>query len=252
MKLARARIADGITYGLAENDAFVPIEGDPFGEWKRGHQQLGIGGVELLNPVEPKRILVILGGFLKEGETRVPEGTQPRLFPKVVTAHLGPHAVIPRSPILTGPMEMEAEIALVVGRTISNATVDEAWDSIFGFTPYNDVTAGEFVPDDLFRAKSLDGYSVFGPWVSTDLTKDEIKDGLSITGRVNGKVCQSGNTSRFKFDPGEVLAHASRYVTLVPGDIIALGTPPPPYPIKPGDRVDAVVEGLGTLTNVAG
>ncbi|TSD40365.1 fumarylacetoacetate hydrolase family protein [Rhodococcus sp. KBS0724] len=252
MKLARALTADGPTYGLIEDEAFVPITGDPFGQWEASSQQLGLPTVKLLNPVEPKRILVVLGGFLKEDEDRVPEGTEIRLFPKVVTNHLGPNAVIPRSPILTGPVEMEAEIALVVGRQLSNASVEDAWSAIYGYTPYNDVTAGEFVPHDLFRAKSLDGYSILGPWVSTDLTREDITDGLSITGLVNGDVCQSNNTSRFKFSPGEVLSHASKYVTLMPGDVIALGTPPPPYPIAPGDRVEAVVEGLGTLTNIAG
>jgi Fumarylacetoacetate (FAA) hydrolase family len=84
------------------------------------------------------------------------------------------------------------------------------------------MTASEFLAaGDFYRAKSIDGFSSFGPWVSTDISRDDIRDGLAITGRVNGRPCQHGNTSRFKFDPGQVISEASRYVTLLPGDVIA-------------------------------
>ncbi len=255
MRIARALTPTGVTAGLIEDEAFLPIVGEPFpsaGEpLRRTGAELALDSVELLAPVVPGRVLVILGGFLLDDQP-LPPGTEPRLFPKVVTHHLGPDVVIPRPAVLTGVMAMEAEIALVVGRTVHRATPAEAWEAILGFTAYNDVTAEEFVPADLYRAKSLDGFSVFGPWVSTDITQDHIRDGLAITGRVNGVVCQSGNTAKFKFDPGEVLSYASRYVTLLPGDIIALGTPPPAYPIEPGDTVEADVEQLGVLTNIAG
>ncbi len=255
MRIARAMTADGITAGLIDDGAFLPIVGTPFTE--RGQTpartgvELALDDVELLAPVVPSRVLVILGGFLLDDQP-LPPGTEPRLFPKVVTNHLGPNVVIPRPSVLTGAMEMEAEIALVVGSTVHRASPSGAWEAILGFTTYNDVTAAEFVPADLYRAKSLDGFSVFGPWISTDITREHIRDGLAITGRVNGVVCQSGNTARFKFDPGQVLSHASQYVTLLPGDIIALGTPPPAHPIQPGDIVEADVELLGVLTNTAG
>ncbi len=124
-------------------------------------------------------------------------------------------------------------------------------DAILGFTTYNDVhrPPSSSRPGLPHRAKSLDGFSVFGPWVSTDITREHIREGLAITGRVNGVVSPGRATRRFKFDPGQVLSHASRYVTLPPGDIIALGTPPPAYPIQPGDTVEADVELLGVLTN---
>ena len=256
MKIARAKTNDGITTGLIDDGAFLPLEGNPFesSAWSpvRTGAELDLASVELLCPVIPSRVLVILGGFLAEGQESLPEGTEPRLFPKVVTDHLGPNAIIPRPSILSGAVEMEAEIALVVGTRVCRASVEQAWDAILGFTTYNDVTAAEFVPADLFRAKSLDGFSVLGPWISTEISRKHISEGMAITGRVNGVVKQSGNTSRFKFDPGQVLSYASRYVTLLPGDVIALGTPPPAYPIEPGDIVEAEVDRLGVLTNVAG
>lgn len=251
MKIARGRVAGKITYGIVHDDSFVALPGDPFGKLDTTGSAVDLHAVELLPPVKPSRVLVILGGFLRDDESATTQ-VEPRLFPKVVSGHLGPGAVIPRPSVLTGDLMMEAELALVVGQRVHNVDVDEAWDAILGFTAYNDVTAAEFVPADLYRAKSMDGFSAFGPWISTDLHRNDIRSGLAITGRVNGNVVQRGNTARFKFDPGQVLSHASRYVTLQPGDVIPLGTPPPPARLMPDDIVEVEVEGIGTLRNIAG
>jgi 2-keto-4-pentenoate hydratase/2-oxohepta-3-ene-1,7-dioic acid hydratase in catechol pathway len=88
-----------------------------------------------------------------------------------------------------------------------------------------------------------------GPWIETSLTHDDIAAGLEISARINGTICQTGNTKYYKFSPAEVLSYLSGFMTLNPGDTISLGTPSRPPTVKPGDVVEAVVEGLGTLTN---
>lgn len=253
MRIGRAATADGITYGEVTRDSFLPLYGEPFAGVVYSGKEYPLDSVRLLHPVEPRRVLVILGGFLPEGENTVPPGSLPRLFPKVVTEHLGPADEIPYAEFLTASMAMEAELALVIGRRTRSVSSAEGWESIFGFTVYNDFTASEFLASgDFYRAKSIDGFSSFGPWVSTAIGRDDIRDGLAITGRVNGVQCQSGNTARYKFDPGQVVSEAARYVTLLAGDVIALGTPPPPEPVQRGDHVQAEVEGIGILGNLIG
>jgi len=253
VRIGRASTPGGTAYGEVTGDSFLPLRGDPFTVVVHAGEEYPLDAVQLLHPVEPRRVLVILGGFLPEGENTPPEGSGPKLFPKVVTEHLGPGDKIPYPGFLTGSLDMEAELALVIGRRARSVPPDEAWESIFGFTVYNDITASEFLAvGDFYRAKSIDGFSSFGPWVVTGISRDDIRDGLAITGRVNGEPCQRGNTSRFKFDPGRVVSEASRYVTLLPGDVIALGTPPPAHPVGRGDHVEAEVEGVGVLSNLIG
>jgi 2-keto-4-pentenoate hydratase/2-oxohepta-3-ene-1,7-dioic acid hydratase in catechol pathway len=253
MLIGRAETPDGVVYGQVDKDSFLVLAGDPFTRTEYSGREYPLDSVRLVHPVEPRRVLVVLGGFLPEGQDAVTPGSVPRLFPKVVTEHLGPDAVIPYPEFLTSSVDMEAELALVIGRRTRGASAAEGWESIFGFTVYNDVSASEFVVErDFYRAKSIDGFSSFGPWVSTDISRDDIRDGLAILGRVNGEERQRGITSRFKFDPGQVVSEASRYVTLLPGDVISLGTPPPAQPVQRGDRIQAEVEGIGVLNNVIG
>jgi 2-keto-4-pentenoate hydratase/2-oxohepta-3-ene-1,7-dioic acid hydratase in catechol pathway len=253
VRIGRASTPGGVAYGEVTGDSFLPLRGEPFTAVMHAGEEYPLDAVQLLHPVEPRRVLVILGGFLPPGENTPPQGSTPKLFPKVVTEHLGPGDKIPYPGFLTGSLDMEAELALVIGRRARDVAADEAWESILGFTVYNDITASEFLAlGDFYRAKSIDGFSSFGPWVTTDISRDDMRDGLAITGRVNGVQCQSGNTSRFKFDPGQVVSEASRYVTLQPGDLIALGTPPPAHPVQRGDQVEAEVERIGVLSNLIG
>lgn len=253
MRIGRASTPGGVAYGEVTGDSFLPLRGDPFTAVVHVGEEYPLDAVQLLHPVEPRRVLVILGGFLPEGENAPHGGSAPKLFPKVVTEHLGPGDKIPYPEFLTGSLDMEAELALVIGRRTRGVSAVEAWESIFGFTVYNDLTASEFLPaGDFYRAKSIDGFSSFGPWVVTDISRDDIRDGLAITGRVNGEPHQRGNTSRYKFDPGRVVSEASRYVTLLPGDVITLGTPPLAHPVRRGDHVEAEVERIGVLSNLIG
>jgi 2-keto-4-pentenoate hydratase/2-oxohepta-3-ene-1,7-dioic acid hydratase in catechol pathway len=253
MRIGRAETPEGVVYGQVGKDSFLVLAGDPFTRIAPGGKEYPLDAVRLLHPVEPKRVLVILGGFLPAGRHAMPPGSVPKLFPKVVTEHLGPDAMIPYPGFLTAPVDMEAELALVIGRPTRGVSADEGWESIFGFTVYNDVSAREFVTaGDFYRAKSIDGFSSFGPWVSTDIGRDDIRDGLAVIGRINGEESQRGTTNRFRFDPGQVVSEASRYVTLLPGDVISLGTPPPAPAVQRGDQVQAEVEGIGVLNNVIG
>jgi len=120
-------------------------------------------------------------------------------------------------------------------------------DVIFGLTCLNDVTARALQMKDgnLTRSKSFDTFCPVGPWI----VDDRIASGRKIETRLNGKVVQSADTGMMIFPVPRLIAHISRFATLRPGDVIATGTPAGVGPLKPGDRVEVEIEGVGLLKN---
>jgi 2-keto-4-pentenoate hydratase/2-oxohepta-3-ene-1,7-dioic acid hydratase in catechol pathway len=138
----------------------------------------------------------------------------------------------------------------VVGRQLRKASPDEARDAIFGWSVFNDMTAPEYGASGFWAVgKSIDGFTSWGPWIRRDLSEPRVMEGLAITAAINGTQVQSGNTAYFCFLPSEMLSHISHRITLFPGDVVALGTPPPPPEVGVGDRVVCEVEEVGRLHN---
>ncbi|MGH7704541.1 MAG: fumarylacetoacetate hydrolase family protein [Candidatus Dormibacteria bacterium] len=181
---------------------------------------------------------------------------RPAIFTKATTSVIGPQEGIPDHADVTSAVDYEAELAVVIGRGGSRIPPDEAWEHVFGYTILNDVTARDLQRDhqQWFIGKSLDGFCPMGPYVAT---KDEI-DGASAEVRcwVNGELRQSGNTRELIVDIPHLISTISSGIMLLPGDVIATGTPEgvgagfkPPRFLKVGDEVTVEVTGLGRLTN---
>jgi len=247
MKVARMSIGGDVTFGEVEGDVFHVVTGDGFGPRARTGEQHRLSGVVLRSPVTPGRTFAVLGGFVEPGTPGSADRGQPSLCPKVapVTSGHGAEIVFPS---FASSVMIEAEMAVVVGTPVRSASPEEAADAIWGYTCFNDVTAPQYFPH-FYLAKGVDTFASMGPWVRTDLNDEHIRRGLDIVGRVNGVTVQSGTTARYKFAPSEVLSYLSTFFTLFPGDVITLGTPPPPAEVHPGDVVEIEVEGIGTLTN---
>ena len=199
------------------------------------------------------RIWVVLGGFLASPDAVLEPGAVPRLIPKMVLPSSvsgdGGRIVCPAD--LDGGVAMEGELALVIGRHLYRpASVDEASGAILGYTCFNDATAMALLAArEWALAKSIDSFASIGPAVNPDLDDKAVMAGLAITTRVNGDERQRGDTALYKFPPSEVVRYLACHVTLEPGDVISLGTPPPPATVVPGDRVEIEVEGVGVLHN---
>ncbi len=247
MRVARARLDAGPTLCEVTGDDLHVLSGRPYGPLERTGERRPLATTELLSPVEVGRTFAVLGGFLEKGGDRPSERGEPLLCPKVVPTTSGEGGEIACWPSLSS-VSIEAEMALVVGRTVRAARPEEAAAAIWGYTCFNDVTATEHFPQ-FWLAKGFETFASMGPWVCTDITAELIRDGLDITARVNGAVVQSGSTSRYRFWPWEVVAYLSGLFTLDPGDVVTLGTPPPPVDVVPGDTVEVEVEGIGVLTN---
>jgi 2-keto-4-pentenoate hydratase/2-oxohepta-3-ene-1,7-dioic acid hydratase in catechol pathway len=179
-------------------------------------------------------------------------------FTKATTAVAGPHADIPFDANVSTQMDWEVELGVVIGKAGKNIPRDRAFEHVFGYTVINDVSARDIQNShggQFFKGKSLDGACPMGPWI---VTRDEIPDphALPLRCRVNGVVKQESNTSDFIFDIPALIEWLSKGMTLLPGDVIATGTPSgvgfartPPEFLKPGDVVECEVEGIGTIRN---
>ena len=135
----------------------------------------------------------------------------------------------------------------MIGRKAKSVTDEDASNYVFGVTICNDLVDREWLLGDLqwFRAKGSDGFGPIGPAIVRGLDYDN----LALTTRVNGEIRQSANTSELVFSPNEILSYCSRYVTLMPGDIIFTGTPGQTQSVRRGDVVEVEIGGIGVLRN---
>ena len=182
----------------------------------------------------------------------------PTVFTKAVTSITGPYDDITVDGAVTDQVDWEVELGVVVGRGGSGIARARALDHVFGYVAVNDVSARDVQfgwGGQYFKGKSLDGFCPFGPWI---VTRDEIADpqALRLQLRVNGQTKQDASTRDMIYPVDAILEWVSKGMTLLPGTVIATGTPDgvgfartPPEFIRSGDVMEAEVEGIGTLRN---
>ena len=226
---------------------------------------LALSDVELLAPIpRPRQDVLCLGmNYLAHAEEAVrysadafrKERPVAVYFSKRVSEAGKPDGVIPRHAGLTDRLDYEAELAVVLGRTARDVKAADAADCIFGYTVLNDVSARDLQTGhkQWYFGKSLDGATPMGPVL---VTADEIAypPALEITCRVNGELRQQSNTSLLITSIGQILEELTAGMTLLPGTIIATGTPAgvgmgfdPPKFLQSGDVVECAIEGIGAL-----
>ena len=187
-------------------------------------------------------------------EAGMPILKEPIIFNKVTTCICGPNddTAIPKD---SSKLDWEVELGIVIGRRARYLTKDKALDVVAGYCLANDVSERVFQIEragQWIKGKSSETFGPLGPWL---VTKDEIKDpqSLGMWLDVNGERRQTGSTNTMIFGVAAVVADVSRYMTLLPGDVITTGTPPgvalgmkPPVWLKAGDVITLGVDGLGT------
>ncbi|HZS14426.1 MAG TPA: fumarylacetoacetate hydrolase family protein [Candidatus Dormibacteraeota bacterium] len=249
-RIARATVDGATVFGEVEDRSFHPLAGDPYSGARRTGASVPLDGITLLSPSVPRKMLMMMGGFMPADGSPLPPDAVPWLTPKIPSWVNGDGAELAVPPFLTKDLWVEPELAIVIGREIHRASREEAKEAILGFTCFNDSTASEYLPaGDWWRAKSIEGFATMGPWVDTDLTEEDILEGLALRCRVNGQSRCDANTSRLKWPVSYVVSFASQYTTLYPGDVISLGTPQPGIDVHPGDECEIEVEGIGVLHN---
>jgi 2,4-didehydro-3-deoxy-L-rhamnonate hydrolase len=254
--------------GYVEDDHVTPLGGSSMLEYvehgrstdrQPGGEAVALGEVRLHAPISRPEKIVAIGlnyeDHAAETGAEIPE--KPVVFTKYPNTIVGPGEPI-RIPPIAEQIDYEAELAVVIGRTVRNVPESEALEYVFGYANANDVSARDLQFSEggqWTRSKSLDTFMPLGPFV---VTRDEVPDpqSLSIRAILNGEVVQDGTTSKMIFSVAELVAFLSTGMTLVPGDVIITGTPPgvgmardPQLWMKAGDEVSIEIEGLGTLPN---
>lgn len=202
----------------------------------------------LLAPAVPSKILCLGRNYadhiLEMGYQRV---DRPAVFMKPPTTVIGPgQSVVLPPPELSGRVEHEAEVAVVIGRVARNLTAAQAAGCVLGVTCADDVSARDLQRADPLptRGKGFDTFCPLGPWIETgvDITAD-----LTVTCHVNGVLRQRGSTRQMILGVAEFVSYVSRFATLLPGDVLLTGSPGGTGPLVAGDVVDIEVEGVGRL-----
>jgi 2,4-didehydro-3-deoxy-L-rhamnonate hydrolase len=233
--------------------------------WHAADPLIPLDGVTLDAPVRPSRNVFCVGrNYLEhalEGarafgrELKLP--SVPTFFTKAPTAIAAPSSTLRLSAQLSREYDYEAELAVVIGAQCKNVPESEALNVVFGYTALNDVTARDLqrAHGQWFKGKSLDSTCPIGPWI---VTPDEIGDpqSLEIALELNGVQRQRSNTGKMIFSIARLIAELSNGMTLLPGDVIATGTPEgvgfarnPPEFLASGDRLEVKIERIGTLQN---
>ena len=240
----------------AGRDALVPA-GEP----------VALKDVTVLAPIpRPRQDVICLGmnylAHAKEAaqydkEAFTKEKPVAVYFSKRVTEAVPPEGYIDSHPGLVRRLDYEAELAVIIGRTAKNVPAEKAEEYVFGYTVLNDVSARDVQTGhkQWYFGKGLDGFTPMGPCI---LTADEVPfpPALDISCRVNGETRQRARTDELITSIADTIAELSAGMTLLPGTVIATGTPAgvgmgmdPPVFLKPGDVVECQIEKIGLLRN---
>jgi 2-keto-4-pentenoate hydratase/2-oxohepta-3-ene-1,7-dioic acid hydratase in catechol pathway len=179
-------------------------------------------------------------------EVKLPVPAVPLIFLKPSTAVIGPEAEI-ILPARSQRVDYEGELGVVMGRRAKEVTMEGAKDYVLGYTCVNDVSERHVQRDDgqWTRSKSFDTFAPIGPWIETGIDPDDLK----VETRLNGQVRQSARTGDLIFGVSELISFVSAAMTLLPGDIIATGTPSGIGRMDPSDVVEISIQKIGTLKN---
>jgi 2-keto-4-pentenoate hydratase/2-oxohepta-3-ene-1,7-dioic acid hydratase in catechol pathway len=235
-------------FGILDGNSTHEINGKPWAKWTAEPRSFPVQSIRLLAPVEPSKIVCVgrnYAAHAAELGNEMPK--EPLIFLKPPSSLIGPDEPI-EIPRASQRVEHEGELGVVIGKTCARLSdTDDPLTYILGYTCVNDVTARDLQKADVqfTRAKGFDTFCPVGPHIETQL---DPRNALVET-RVNGVLRQSGSTELMTFSVAFLVRWISRVMTLLPGDLIATGTPSGVGPLLPGETVEVSVAGIGMLRN---
>lgn len=234
--------------GILENGKIREISGDVYSKYRENGKVYDINSVKILPPCEPTKIIAVGLNYrdhADEMKRQLPQ--EPMLFMKPSTAIISHKEDIVYPEHMSKRVDYEGELAVIIGKKAQMIEESDAENHIFGYTCINDVTARDLQAKDIqfTRGKGFDTFAPIGPCIETDLNHAN----LNIKTILNGKIRQNSNTGNLIFKVSKLVSFISKVMTLLPGDIIATGTPGGIGSIVPGDKIQVDIEGIGTLAN---
>jgi 2-keto-4-pentenoate hydratase/2-oxohepta-3-ene-1,7-dioic acid hydratase in catechol pathway len=256
----RYRHQGGARYGLLQGGTILELNSHYFDVPVPTGVRVALREVRLIAPLDPNHVSKVVGVALNTVNPQLPEvprRSHPRWFSKGSTSLTGPGGGIEIPPEVEDLVH-EAELVVVIGREGRHLGVAEAAEHIWGVTAGNDMTEFSWLPESKGReapprlmAKGIDTFSPIGPAIAVGLDYSD----LAIVHRLNGRVTQTGSSADRLQSPSELVAHLSRYVTLLPGDVIFTGATPfvagVQRTVAPGDELEVEIAGIGVLRNRA-
>ena len=247
MKFVRYQDGSSDGWGIVEGDSVTAVLGDPITGWTKRNRTLALADLSILPPASPTKVICVgLNYKLHAEESGMEVPKEPMLFLKPPTAIIGPEEGVIYSH-LTTQLDYECELAIIIGKAAHRISVADAPGVVAGYTCANDVSARDLQRADgqWARAKGMDTFCPLGPVLVNEI--DPV--GLRIQTILNGEVKQDSNTADMVFKPDFIVHYVSQAFTLFPGDVIITGTPSGIGPMQVGDRVEVVIENIGTLAN---
>jgi 2-keto-4-pentenoate hydratase/2-oxohepta-3-ene-1,7-dioic acid hydratase in catechol pathway len=250
MRIVRFELQGRSGYGILEGEKISILWNTPYDDGLKNTvgEIASLPAVKLLAPCEPTKIIALGLNYRDHAaEFGHPIPDEPLIFLKPSTSVIGPDEDIVY-PAMSRRVDYEAELAVVIGRTCRNVPPAEVRDCILGYSCFNDVTARDLQKKDgqFTRSKSFDTFAPLGPWIETEIPDP---DNLTVEAYLNGERRQHSSTRNQVFSVAALVAFISQVMTLLPGDVIATGTPAGVGPMRPGDVVEIRLEGVGTLRN---
>ena len=254
MKWCRFDAGNGPAYGIIEGDTIAQVEGTPFGDYSKTEKTQPLDSTKLLVPVIPPTFYAA-GINYPEHVTWAANmrGEEPNLPTKADVGYRAINALIAQDEAIVVPkdateqVQYEGELVVVIGKECKNVTQNEALDYVLGYTIGNDVSERTWQRGDrtLWRAKNTDTFKPMGPWIVTGLDPDDLHVKIILSGRVVGEY----DVKSAIFGVREYISEMSRYMTLVPGDVLWMGTDGATENMKDGDVVEVEISDIGTLRN---
>jgi 2-keto-4-pentenoate hydratase/2-oxohepta-3-ene-1,7-dioic acid hydratase in catechol pathway len=250
MHYIRYRLGEKSCWGRIKGDTVIELTAAP---WTTAGQEVRRFVLDpetpLLSPCEPTKIICVgknYSAHVKELHPGEDLPKEPLLFMKPPSALLSPGGTI-MIPPQSERVDFEGELAVVIGKNLFCASINEAERAIFGYTLANDVTARDLQRKDgqWTRGKGFDTFCPVGP-----VLVDSIIEGSILSTRVNGEERQRATLDQMIFSITEIVSYVSQCMTLLPGDIILTGTPEGVGPLKSGDVVEVEMQGIGILHNL--
>ncbi len=249
MKFIRFSSGNKCKSGILKNESdVVEVRGDMYGEYEETNNIYKLDEIKILPPSSPSKIICVGLNYRDHAEEmnrQLPEA--PMLFMKPNTAVIAHNEEIVYPSHMSKRVDYEGELAIVIGREARMVEEQDAENYIFGYTCINDITARDLQKIDIqfTRGKGFDTFAPFGPFIETEISPDN----LSIKTLLNNEVKQHSSTSNLVFKVNTLVSFISKIMTLLPGDIIATGTPAGIGPVEPGDRLEVRIDGIGSLVN---
>lgn len=247
MKITRAKIEGESFYAVLDGEKLIRLKGLPYECIVEDGRVYDVKDAELLPPAEPTKIVAV-GKNYKAHADEMGEGRpeEPLLFIKPSTCIVGNNDEVVY-PVISHRLDYEGELGVVIGKKCHAVEPGHAKDYIFGYTCLNDVTARDIqkAVSQWTRGKGFDTFCPIGPHIETEFDPYN----APIESRLNGEVRQHSNTSMMTHDVDKLVCYITECMTLLPGDIIATGTPEGIGSMQRGDVIEVEIGGIGILRN---